>query len=104
MKEVSRILVLILSLSAFCSSLFAGPISPRKLVGKPISKTALLSNDPTILAETQSKEVELNAVDLCLCGAFATAFGDFAVHPIDTIKITQQTAGKYFESWELKYS
>lgn len=37
--------------------------------------------------------IELNAVELCLCGAFATAFGDFCVHPIDTIKVTQQAAG-----------
>jgi len=36
---------------------------------------------------------ELNAFELCLCGAFATAFGDFCVHPIDTIKVTQQAAG-----------
>lgn len=37
--------------------------------------------------------LELNALELCLCGAFATAFGDFCVHPIDTIKVTQQAAG-----------
>lgn len=41
------------------------------------------------------KKIELNAIDLCLCGAFATALGDFIMHPIDTIKITQQTAGKF---------
>ncbi|KAJ1435060.1 mitochondrial carrier domain-containing protein [Ochromonadaceae sp. CCMP2298] len=35
---------------------------------------------------------ELNAFELCLCGAFATVFGDFVMHPIDTIKVTQQTA------------
>lgn len=37
--------------------------------------------------------LELNALELCICGAFATAFGDFCVHPIDTIKVTQQAAG-----------
>jgi hypothetical protein len=36
---------------------------------------------------------ELNLLELCLCGAFATAIGDFIMHPIDTIKISQQTAG-----------
>jgi solute carrier family 25 S-adenosylmethionine transporter 26 len=35
---------------------------------------------------------ELNAFELCLCGAFATVVGDFVMHPIDTIKVTQQTA------------
>ncbi len=35
---------------------------------------------------------QLNPLELCLCGAFATAFGDFVMHPVDTIKITQQTA------------
>lgn len=36
---------------------------------------------------------ELNLLELCLCGAFATAIGDFIMHPVDTIKISQQTAG-----------
>jgi len=40
----------------------------------------------------KKSSIELNAVELCLCGAFATAFGDFCVHPIDTIKVTQQAA------------
>lgn len=35
-------------------------------------------------------EITLNAFDLCLCGAFATAFGDFVMHPVDTIKVSQQ--------------
>ena len=29
---------------------------------------------------------------MCLCGALATAFGDLALHPIDTIKTVQQAA------------
>ena len=36
---------------------------------------------------------KLNAAEVCLCGAFATVFGDFCLHPIDTIKVTQQAAG-----------
>eukprot|EP01031_Cornospumella_fuschlensis_P028446 gene28446-34340_t len=35
---------------------------------------------------------QLTILDLALCGALATAFGDFVMHPLDTIKITQQTA------------
>lgn len=38
--------------------------------------------------------ISLNAFDLCICGAFATAFGDFVMHPIDTIKILQQSSDK----------
>lgn len=45
--------------------------------------------------EEKSKSVYLNALELCLCGAIATIIGDFVMHPIDTIKITQQTAGRY---------
>jgi len=36
--------------------------------------------------------VTLNAWELCFCGAIATAFGDFVMHPVDTIKVTQQAA------------
>ncbi len=38
------------------------------------------------------KKVSLNAFDLCICGALATAFGDFVMHPVDTIKVLQQTS------------
>jgi len=36
--------------------------------------------------------VSLNAFDLFMCGLVATALGDFIMHPIDTIKVTQQSA------------
>ena len=36
--------------------------------------------------------VSLNGLDLFLCGLVATALGDFIMHPIDTIKVTQQSA------------
>lgn len=43
---------------------------------------------------SKSSEVrKLNPLQACLCGAFATVVGDFAMHPIDTIKVTQQAAG-----------
>ena len=35
----------------------------------------------------------LTALQLCFCGALATVFGDFIMHPIDTIKIVQQASG-----------
>lgn len=41
---------------------------------------------------TTPKKVSLNAFDLCICGALATAFGDFVMHPVDTIKVLQQTS------------
>ena len=49
--------------------------------------------DVSVLAASAAKksEVSLNPFDLCLCGSFATALGDFLMHPIDTIKIVQQS-------------
>ena len=37
-------------------------------------------------------EKTLSTWQICVCGALATACGDLAMHPVDTIKITQQTA------------
>mmetsp|Transcript_4890 Transcript_4890/g.7271 ORF Transcript_4890/g.7271 Transcript_4890/m.7271 type:complete len:365 (-) Transcript_4890:71-1165(-) len=42
--------------------------------------------------EIQSAE-RLGPLKLCFCGAIATMFGDFIMHPIDTIKIVQQATG-----------
>ena len=36
----------------------------------------------------------LSGFHLCLAGAFATAIVDFALHPIDTIKVVQQASGR----------
>eukprot|EP00596_Hydrurales_sp_CCMP1899_P008632 CAMPEP_0119034416 /NCGR_PEP_ID=MMETSP1177-20130426/1401_1 /TAXON_ID=2985 /ORGANISM="Ochromonas sp, Strain CCMP1899" /LENGTH=366 /DNA_ID=CAMNT_0006991829 /DNA_START=133 /DNA_END=1233 /DNA_ORIENTATION=+ len=49
-------------------------------------------NDLTKFGNNGESEVSLNAFDLCLCGAFATAFGDFVMHPVDTIKVSQQAS------------
>jgi hypothetical protein len=58
----------------------------------------------TAAATTEiTEKMELNAIDLCLCGAVATAFGDFVMHPIDTIKITQQTAGTISRSVSFRF-
>ena len=44
-----------------------------------------------ICAKADSSEVSLNPLDLAFCGTFATALGDFLMHPLDTIKIVQQS-------------
>ena len=36
----------------------------------------------------------LSGLQLCLAGALATAIGDFAMHPVDTVKVVQQASGK----------
>jgi hypothetical protein len=45
-------------------------------------------------AGVEGRKRSLNALDLCLCGAIATVIGDFTMHPVDTIKILQQSSGK----------
>lgn len=42
-------------------------------------------------SQTNSKNT-LSLWELCVCGAFASAFADFVMHPIDTIKVFQQTS------------
>lgn len=51
-------------------------------------------NNAAELVASNNAEVsrELASWEVCLCGALATATGDFALHPVDTIKITQQAA------------
>ena len=52
----------------------------------------------SVVAASSAKKIvaapaaTLNALDLFLCGLVATALGDFIMHPIDTIKVTQQGA------------
>jgi len=72
-----------------------GRRSARKLVEKDAVPTfdEVVVTAATTKGQTKlNQEVTLNAFDLCLCGAFATAFGDFVMHPVDTIKVTQQAA------------
>lgn len=47
-----------------------------------------------IVAKAQSvvEDISLNPLEICICGALATAFGDLTLHPIDTIKTVQQAA------------
>ena len=67
----------------------------RNIRSKLVEKDSVSALDEVVLtaaATKKTQEVTLNAFDLCLCGAFATAFGDFVMHPVDTIKVTQQAA------------
>ena len=47
------------------------------------------------VADVVKLDSDIGAFNLFLCGAFATAVGDVAMHPLDTIKIAQQTASKF---------
>lgn len=74
-------------------------LRPTSNSGKTVLFTTSQPLDDIIEGEivSESKQgltYQLNAFELCVCGALATALGDLAMHPIDTIKITQQTASK----------
>ena len=43
-------------------------------------------------SKTPKSSYTLGPLELCICGALATMAGDFAMHPIDTIKIIQQSS------------
>eukprot|EP01035_Chromulina_nebulosa_P022007 gene22007-28490_t len=45
-----------------------------------------------IASSSTSDSQALTIIELCICGAFASAFGDFVMHPVDTVKVFQQTA------------
>ena len=62
---------------------------------KQLSTQTTIESQPKtliVIAKEESDEDTLTLWELCLCGAFASAFGDFVMHPIDTIKVFQQTA------------
>lgn len=74
---------------------------PIKYFNKNIRKLRQEKDEATadrtiVCSNEMPPEKTLSAFDLCLCGAFATVIGDFAMHPIDTIKIIQQSAGTCF--------
>lgn len=57
----------------------------------------LESKQEAIIASSNAKSepnhaLTLTILELCLCGAFASAIGDFVMHPVDTIKVFQQTS------------
>lgn len=102
MKLVLILLVAVAAQGLQFSSQGAQRVNPLKCPTSSLS-TKLPTSESKILAiyasagnanEDSSKPAsELNLLELCLCGAFATAIGDFIMHPVDTIKISQQTAG-----------
>lgn len=101
MNDITRLLALALLLCWMGSgAVVALDTGAKAKIGRLRSLSSIRVPPSTkILASTQpsvspSKGIELNALELCLCGAAATALGDFVMHPIDTIKITQQTACK----------
>jgi hypothetical protein len=57
-----------------------------------IVKTASLQQKPTMVAHDDCKSDELSLIDLSICGSMATVLADIIVHPLDTIKIAQQTS------------
>lgn len=81
-----RALVLVLS----SLSLAASKRPPLTLREKR-SRLVKASETPTLVA-TSDDPLRLNALELCLCGAVSTMIGDFVMHPVDTIKIVQQTS------------
>lgn len=90
MQKLLVVAVLLLCSLCLCHcSLFGG-------------KARALSLKPALIAEAvvdkkeKDNNMQLNALELCLCGAMATIFGDFVMHPVDTIKIMQQSAGQCF--------
>ena len=58
-------------------------------MARPVARTR--DREVEVCAKTEANDVSLNAFDLCVCGSFATALGDFLMHPLDTIKIVQQS-------------
>lgn len=79
---------------------FKLPLTARRASGSNFStslrhRQTALSAAPQLQTHqpcTPAVNRELTGLELCLCGAAATICGDLAMHPVDTIKITQQTA------------
>lgn len=76
------------------------PKSPLMKHIQPLASQVKASDDKLleICAKSTEKVIDvskitLNAFELCICGAIATAVGDFVMHPIDTIKVMQQAGG-----------
>lgn len=46
----------------------------------------------SLIGTNSGKSKTLSALEVCLCGAFATIIGDFVMYPVDTLKIIQQAA------------
>jgi len=66
--------------------------------GRENEKTKIFFSKSTALVSTARSDMQklpqfsLNPVDLAIAGGLATAFGDFFMHPVDTIKTMQQAS------------
>ena len=92
MTTLARLLALIALLAHVQSVKLSFPgITLRKNSAQELESREKFA--PAIIASSAKKQlITLNALELCLCGAFSTMLGDFVMHPIDTIKIVQQTS------------
>eukprot|EP01041_Mallomonas_annulata_P002086 gene2086-4076_t len=81
--------VLLTLFSAFC--LKDGP-SLSAFQSRLHKQSEKRENRMKLLASADKDSSTLNALDLCICGAIASVVGDFIMHPVDTIKITQQAS------------
>ncbi|GAB5029597.1 s-adenosylmethionine carrier 1 [Nannochloropsis oceanica] len=59
---------------------------------KPVPSKTAVKTIPPPPARKADVSHKLNTFDMMIAGGFATAMGDLAMHPIDTIKTVQQAA------------
>mmetsp|Transcript_106896 Transcript_106896/g.300563 ORF Transcript_106896/g.300563 Transcript_106896/m.300563 type:complete len:342 (+) Transcript_106896:1-1026(+) len=90
LKSISLLVILLLCNSTALTKRFTLlAMRDRKDNNVARNFNRVTGNDRAELVEHKD---QLNPFQICLCGALATIVGDFAMHPIDTIKVTQQAA------------
>jgi hypothetical protein len=80
------------SLSGRAAATAVGAERKQKFMNSESVVSFIASAKKTADVTADEPKVSLNGWDLFLCGAFATAIADVTMHPIDTIKVTQQGA------------
>lgn len=82
-----------MSMAARPSKRFTGVMAAALNKGDANAEKDGKKNSAKVVAKgNDNEEPTLNAFDLCIAGSVATALGDLSLHPIDTIKTTQQTS------------
>jgi len=82
-----------MSMAARPSKRFTGVMAAALNKGDANTKNDCAKKTAKVVAKGEAiEEPTLNAFDLCIAGSVATALGDLSLHPIDTIKTTQQTS------------
>jgi hypothetical protein len=61
-----------------------------------VVKSGSVQQKPIVVAHDDCKSDALSLIDLSICGSIATVLADIIVHPLDTIKIAQQTCTNDF--------